>query len=165
MLKVIWGDNDTLIKEISKQFNGAYSAELESLLVTDEEYLKIENVYHFESDDYDHDNDETGRVTTDSISDYLEMIWEETEIEISMTFTYPEKISIQLVNDVEIALEPYVTKGYPDQEKNLNELFSSVDWYQEIYKYVQEIMLTLVLDTTKSEINNMINRIREGIEA
>ncbi|MEG0898368.1 MAG: hypothetical protein RSF40_01480 [Oscillospiraceae bacterium] len=156
MFKVIWGENKDLINIIREEYIGAYSDETTSFLVTDEEYEKIEAKYHFNSENYNDEDEKTGYIIVDSLNDYLEMQWEDQYIPIDLTFVSPERIEINLLNDVEIALQAYESVGGTQQEENVKELLQSKDWYNFIYKETAILMLSLVLDTTKAEIEGQI---------
>lgn len=158
MFKVIFGDNDGVLEVIKNEFSGAYSEKVEAILVTNDEYQKIEDKYHFESDEYDDENDEIGSISVSTLNDYLEMMWEQETIEIPVTFVYPDKIEIQLNNDVEIALQVYEDKDYSKQKEEVDELLNSKDWYEKLYKETVIIMLELVLN----DVRNQIKLLSEG---
>lgn len=164
MLDVIWGDNTDLLDQISKEFVGAYSKHLDSFLITDEEYQKVEQKYHFKSNDYDCEDEQTGGILVSDLDDYLLMTWEDKTIPISISFVYPETIEINMYENIEIALQPYTDENDLDQKDNLVKLFQSKDWYKTIYNYAAHTMLQLVLDDTTIEIKSQMRELDKEFE-
>jgi len=155
MLKAIYCDDPKLIELLNQENGIVYSESQNSFLVDSKTFEVLDKKYLLTEND-------SGDINVfETLTEFFECVWEETTIPISLTFTYPDCIEIQLIDDIEIALQPYEAKNYPEQEESIAKLFKAKDWYKIIYNQIAQTMLQLVLDSITSEIKAEIYNLDE----